>query len=77
MRTRTNNRRSIVAALAVTGALAFSATACGSDDSTDDPTDIDVETPSDTGMLDTVPMDDGMIDDTMVDDTMVDDTTGG
>lgn len=62
VRTRTNNRRSIVAALAVTAALALSATACSSDDDPDDPTDL--ETPTETGLLDTVPTDDGMVDTT-------------
>lgn len=62
MRSRTTNRRSIVAAIAVTAALAVSATACGSDDDTDDP--VDIETPSDTGTLETIPLDDGMVDTT-------------
>jgi len=40
----------------------MSAAACGSDDDTDDPSEI--ETPTDTGMLDTIPMDTGMVDTT-------------
>ena len=51
VRTRTSNRRTIVAALAATAALAVGATACSSDDDPDDPADL--ETPVETGLVDT------------------------
>jgi hypothetical protein len=74
VRTRTSNtpRRSAFAAIVLTAGLAVGASACGSDDDTDDPgTDIDVDTPADTSMTGTVPMDTSMT------GTMPTDSMGG
>lgn len=74
MRTRTSPLARSVAAIAAVAGLAFSASACGSDDDTPD---IDIDNPVDDGVDDGI--DDG-VDDGMTDTiplTVPGDTLGG